>query len=133
MNFKVKKIGQYKVILDNNNDPIDVWDEEDMSYDVNEDFDPDSWEGEMEWEFVGDDGEPGYGGVRYTVVVDKEQNKAFVDPKSLNAWCNGDGNNKLTDEWCTSMVQTGGELHNEALQAAQEDVDEVQQNLLNFC
>lgn len=30
MNFKVKKIGQYKVILDDNNDPIDVWDEEDM-------------------------------------------------------------------------------------------------------
>ena len=30
MNFKVKKIGQYKVILDSNNDPIDVWDEEDM-------------------------------------------------------------------------------------------------------
>jgi len=96
---------------------------EDMSYDVNEGFDPDSWEGEMEWEFAGDDGEPGYGGVRYTVVVDKEQNKAFVDPKSLNAWCNGDGNNKLTDEWCTSMVQPGGELHDEALLAAQEDVD----------
>ena len=96
---------------------------EDMSYDVNEGFDPDSWEGEMEWEFAGDDGEPGYGGVRYSVVVDKEQNKAFVDPASLNAWCNGDGNNKLTNEWCTQMVQPGGELHDEALQAAQEDVD----------
>jgi len=38
MNFKVKKIGQYKVILDNNNDPIDVWDEEDMpsAYDDDE-------------------------------------------------------------------------------------------------
>ena len=101
---------------------FESWAEE-MSYDVNEGFDPDSWEGEMEWEFAGDDGEPGYGGVRYTVVVDKEQNKAFVDPKSLNAWCNGDGNNKLTDEWCTQMVQPGGELHNEALEAAQEDAD----------
>ena len=101
---------------------FESWAEE-MSYDVNEGFDPDSWESEMEWEFAGDDGEPGYGGVRYTVVVDKEQNKAFVDPKSLNAWCNGDGNNKLTDEWCTQMVQPGGELHDEALQAAQEDAD----------
>jgi len=101
---------------------FESWAEE-MSYDVNEGFDPDSWESEMEWEFAGDDGEPGYGGVRYTVVVDKEQNKAFVDPKSLNAWCNGDGNNKLTDEWCTQMVQPGGELHNEALEAAQEDAD----------
>jgi len=26
----IKQIGQYKVILDDNNDPIDVWDEEDM-------------------------------------------------------------------------------------------------------
>lgn len=101
---------------------FESWAEE-MSYDVNEGFDPDSWEGEMEWEFAGDDGEPGYGGVRYSVVVDHEQNRAFVDPASLNAWCNGDGNNKLTDEWCTQMVQPGGELHDEALQAAQEDVD----------
>ena len=99
------------------------WAEETTQLDLGEGFDPDSWEGEMEWEYAGDDGEPGYGGVRYSVVVDHEQNKAFVDPKSLQGWCNGDGRNKLTDEWCTQMVQPGGELHDEALQAAQEDVD----------
>lgn len=27
--MKSKQIGQYKVILDDNNDPIDVWDEND--------------------------------------------------------------------------------------------------------
>jgi len=99
------------------------WADETTQLDLGEGFDPDSWEGEMEWEYAGDDGEPGYGGVRYTVVVDHEQNRAFVDPKSLQGWCHGDGNNKLTDEWCTQMVQPGGELHDEALQAAQEDVD----------
>ena len=99
------------------------WADETTQLDLGEGFDPDSWEGEMEWEYAGDDGEPGYGGVRYSVVVDHEQNRAFVDPKSLQGWCNGDGRNKLTDEWCTQMVQPGGELHDEALEAAQEDVD----------
>jgi hypothetical protein len=27
--MKIQQIGQYKVILDDNNDPIDVWDEND--------------------------------------------------------------------------------------------------------
>lgn len=40
MKFKVKKIGQYKVILDNNNDPIDVWDEADMLSATDENDEP---------------------------------------------------------------------------------------------
>jgi len=40
MKFKVKKIGQYKVILDNNNDPIDVWDEQDMLSATDENDEP---------------------------------------------------------------------------------------------
>ena len=40
MKFKVKKIGQYKVILDNNNDPIDVWDEKDMPSATDENDEP---------------------------------------------------------------------------------------------
>jgi len=88
-----------------------------------EGFDPDSYEQEIEYEFAGDDGEPGYGHIQYTVLVDKEQNKVMVDPKSLKATCNGDGNNKLNDEWCTDMVQPGGSEHEEALQAAQEEAE----------
>jgi len=50
MNFKVKKIGQYKVILDNNNDPIDVWDEEDMpsAYDDDDEPEVEILDGELE-------------------------------------------------------------------------------------
>ena len=95
---------------------------EDMSYDVNEGFDPESYEKEIEYEFAGDDGEPGYGHIQCMVnVVD---GRPVVDPKSLKATCNGDGNNKLTDEWCTSMVQPGGEEHEEALLACQEEADD---------
>jgi len=38
--MKFKKIGQYKVILDNNNDPIDVWDEKDMLSATDENDEP---------------------------------------------------------------------------------------------
>ena len=45
----VKKIGQYKVILDNNNDPIDVWDEEDTpnAYDENDEPEVEILDGEL--------------------------------------------------------------------------------------
>ena len=87
-----------------------------------EGFDPNSFEGELEYEFAGDDGEPGYGHVQYTAnVVD---GKPVVDSKSLTATCNGDGNNKLTDEWCSEMVAPGGSEHHEALMAAIEDAEE---------
>ena len=90
--------------------------------DCDEGFDPKEFEGEMNWEYTGDDGEPGYGGIRYTAnVVD---GRPVVDPNSLQAWCNGDGNNKLTDEWCQEMIGPGGDDHQEALHAAQEDADE---------
>jgi len=87
-----------------------------------EGFDPNSFEGELEYEFAGDDGEPGYGHIQYTAnVVD---GKPVVDSKSLKATCNGDGNNKLTDEWCSEMVAPGGSEHHEALMAAIEDAEE---------
>jgi hypothetical protein len=50
--------------------------------------------------------------------------RPVVDPKSLKATCNGDGNNKLTDEWCSEMVAPGGSDHLDALQAAQEEADD---------
>ena len=89
---------------------------------VEEDSDPATYEKETYYEFTGDDGEQGSGYLYYTInVVD---GKPVVDPKSLKATCNGDGNNKLTDEWCTQMVQPGGEEHQYALQAAQEEAEE---------
>jgi len=101
---------------------FEQWADETTQLDLGEGFDPEAFEGEMDWEYAGDDGEPGYGGVRYVAkVVD---GRPVVDPASLTGWCRGDGNNKLTDEWCTDMVRPGGELHDEAMTAAQEDADE---------
>ena len=103
---------------------FEQWADETTQLDLGEGFDPDSYEKEIEYTFTGDDGEQGYGHIQYMVYVDKEQNKVMVDPKSLKATCNGDGNNKLTDEWCTQMVQPGGEEHEEALQGAQEEAED---------
>ena len=101
---------------------FEQWADETTQLDLGEGFDPEAFEGEMDWEYAGDDGEPGYGGIRYTAnVVD---GRPVVDPNSLQAWCNGDGNNKLTDEWCQEMIGPGGDDHQEALHAAQEDADE---------
>lgn len=102
----------------------EIADRETIAQPTEEGFDPDSYEKEIEYTFTGDDGETGYGHIQYMVYVDKEQNKVMVDPKSLKATCNGDGNNKLNDEWCTDMVQPGGSEHEEALQAAQEEAED---------
>jgi cytochrome oxidase Cu insertion factor (SCO1/SenC/PrrC family) len=95
----------------------------DMVKDItDEGFDPESYDKEIEYEFAGDDGEPGYGHVQCHVnVVD---GKPVVDPASLTATCRGDGNNKLTDEWCSEMVAIGGSEHEEALKACQEEVED---------
>jgi hypothetical protein len=77
---------------------------------------------EMEYMFTGDDGETGDGTITYE-VVDGE-----IDPSSLKGYCEGDGNNKLNDDWCTEMVQPGGYEHEEALAAAQEDYAEQSGN-----
>ena len=77
---------------------------------------------EMEYMFTGDDGETGDGTITYE-VVDGE-----VDPTSLKGYCEGDGNNKLPDDWCTEMVQPGGYEHEEALAYAQEDYAEQSGN-----
>jgi len=92
---------------------------------VEEGFDPESLSGEMDYEFTGDDGETGYGSISYQAnVVDGQP---VIDPLSLRAHCNGDGNNKLTDEWCAEMVAPGGSEHDAAMEAAHEDATEVWQ------
>ena len=87
-----------------------------------EGFDPEVFEGEVEWEFAGDDGEPGYGSITYQAKM--VNGNPVVIPQSLRGYCQGDGNNKLDDDWCTEMVQPGGYDHKEALEAAQEDAEE---------
>jgi len=78
----------------------------------------DAYEGEVEFEFTGDDGETGMGTLYYTAVNGK------VDPNSLKGEAEGDGNNKLDDELATAVVQPDGPDHEYAMDAAQEDYDE---------
>jgi hypothetical protein len=93
--------------------------------DVNEGFDPKDFSGEMDWEFTGDDGETGYGSISYQAHV--LYGELAIDPLSLRAHCKGDGNNKLTDEWCAEMVAPGGSEHDAAMEAAHEDATEAWQ------
>ena len=98
---------------------------EDMSYDVNEGFDPSEFEGEIaDFEFTGDDGETQFGTLYYRAVVDNEQNVVHVDPKSLRGESHPDPVAKVDSEFATMNVQPGGVDHEAALDAAQEDASD---------
>lgn len=104
---------------------FESWADDTTALDLDEGFDPESFEGEVKnYEFAGDDGEPGYGGIYYTAMIDPDTGQVMIDPKSLKAYCDGDARNKLSDEWCTEMVQPGGYEHEEAMQAAQEHAEQ---------
>ena len=75
------------------------------------------YEGSMDYEFTGDDGEMAYGKLHYKAV------NGVVDPKSLRGESEYEGNAKVDDEFATQMVQPGGADHEDALAAAQDDYD----------
>ena len=84
--------------------------------DVNENPETD-YEGSMDFEFTGDDGETAMGTLHYKVINGK------VDPNSLRGESEYEGNAKVDDEFATIMVQPGGGDHEAALDAAQDDYD----------
>jgi len=84
--------------------------------DVNENPETD-YNGSFEYELYGDDGESAYGTIHYKAVNGK------VDPKSLHGEYEYEGNAKVDSDLATQMVQPGGDEHEEALKAAQEDYD----------
>ena len=89
--------------------------------DVEEGFDPDEFDGEIDWEGVGDDGETTPCTVSYVAKVD-EMGRPVVDPKSIRIDCKMDGNSKLGfDPDFDLQMQDMDEL----LQACQEDADEM--------
>ena len=95
-----------------------IWDE---NKDVKEkttahDLDTD-YEGSMDYELSGDDGEVAHGTIHYKAI------NGVVDPKSLEGSYEYDGNHKVDDEYANQMIQPGGEEHEEALKAAQEDYE----------
>ena len=88
---------------------------------VEEGFDPDEFDGEIDWEGVGDDGETSPCTVSYVAKVD-EMGRPVVDPKSIRIDCQMDGNSKLGfDPDFDLQMQDMDEL----LQACQEDADEM--------
>lgn len=84
--------------------------------DVNENPETD-YEGSMDFEFTGDDGETAMGTLHYKVINGK------VDPNSLSGESEYEGNAKVDDEFATIMVQPGGGDHESAMIAAQDDYD----------
>jgi len=89
--------------------------------DIEEGFDPDEFDGEIDWEGTGDDGETTPCTVSYVAKVD-EMGRPVVDPKSIRIDCQMDGNSKLGfDPDFDLEMQDMDEL----LQACQEDADEM--------
>jgi len=80
---------------------------------------------EIEYEYTGDDGYEAPGQLHYKVVNGK------VDPKSLRAVLNReyDGNHRLSNDDASEQVQPGGDEHENALTAAQEDYNEEHNRL----
>jgi len=84
--------------------------------DVNENPETD-YEGSFDYELYGDDGETAYGKIHYKAVNGK------VDPNSLQGEYEYEGNARVDDDLATQMIQPGGDEHDEALKAAQDDYD----------
>lgn len=91
---------------------------------VQEGFMPKEIDGEVEFEFTGDDGETGMGYLYYKAQIKQSDEHGYyaeVDPKSLKGTAEGDGNNKLNDEFATMMVQPGESDHEAAMEVAFDD------------
>jgi hypothetical protein len=92
-----------------------------------EGFMPDEFEGEFEWEGVGDDGETTPCTVSYKASIENEDGPAniIVDPKSISLDCAMDGNSKLGfDADMDLEMQDMDEL----MAACQEDAQEMYDN-----
>jgi hypothetical protein len=83
---------------------------------VNENPETD-YEGSMDYELSGDDGEMAYGTIHYKAI------NGVVDPNSLQGSYEYNGNHKIDNDVADEMIKPGGEEHEEALKAAQEDYD----------
>jgi len=88
-------------------------------------------EHETGFEFIGDDGEPAYGQLLYTVV------NGEVDPKSLRGETDESdprfATHKVDSEFATMMVAPGGDDHESALNYAQVDYKEKQAENESVC
>lgn len=86
---------------------------------VFEGFDPDEFEGEFDYDGIGDDGEETPCTVSYTAKI--EDGRPVVDPDSLSIDCVEDGNSKLGFDADMDLEMQDKE---ELLKIAQEDAEE---------
>jgi len=77
----------------------------------------------IDFQWSGDDGEEAYGDLYFKVVDGK------VDPRSLRGETDEEdprfGNHKVDSDFATDMVKVGGEDHEDALDIAQQEYDEM--------
>ena len=82
-------------------------------------------EGNVEFEFYGDDGESIWGEISYKKMTDKKTGKVVVDPNSLQADLPGDGvdpQSKLNDQVATDFISPGGGWHKDAMDAIHDEI-----------
>ena len=77
----------------------------------------------IDFQWSGDDGEEAYGDLYFKVVDGK------VDPRSLRGETDEEdprmGDHKVDSDFATDMVKVGGEDHEDALEIAQQEYDEM--------
>ena len=86
-NEELKSVFPYVYKLINDSKKVAEVGPEDL---LSEKTDQNDIEGDMEWEFTGDDGEPSPGGITYTAHVDGDNAK--VDPKSIKGYVDNENN-----------------------------------------
>jgi len=98
---------------------------------VEEGFMPEEMTGLVDYMFTGDDGEELDGQVEYRATIDQSEEAGYtvqVDPNSLQAVIDELSSQnmlaKISPDYADEMIQPGGEEHEQALAAAQEDADE---------
>jgi hypothetical protein len=95
-----------------------------MESKVDEGFDPDQWNGAVEFEFTGDDGETSFGTLRYTALQDGGDGEIAIDSTSLIGEVPDEAlysSSRLDDALATDSVQPGETDHEDAMEAALED------------
>jgi len=86
-NEELKGVFPYVYKLINDSKKVDEIGPEDMLEDNSNTI-----EGDVEWEFTGDDGELSPGGVTYTAQIDPESKTVTVDPKSVKGYVDDENN-----------------------------------------
>jgi hypothetical protein len=119
---KFKKMQKESSQFDQFADAVDSIASLQYEKELDEEFDPEYFDGEFEMDVAGDDGEDETITVYYTAHHD--DGEIVIHPQSLRAYSNETNPSaRVDDDWATRMVAPGGNEHDEALDAAQDDAE----------